>query len=125
MDFCAEEVDERAGRQLSGQFLIHLIWWIAALGLRSANSKQSVRVTNGVNCLGGNSTLDAFYGGQCAADSVCSDLSEYATETDSSFAFFTEKSEIKKGIKSAYKPYIQINAIAWKMYFKKENGGHL
>ena len=100
MDFCAEEVDERAGRQLSGQFLIHLIWWIAALGLRSANSKQSVRVTNGVNCLGGNSTLDAFYGGQCAADSVCSDLSEYATETDSSFAFFTEKSEIKNKIRS-------------------------
>ncbi|MDO5574864.1 MAG: FAD-binding protein [bacterium] len=41
---------------------------------------------HGANRLGGNSTLGAIYGGQCAADSVCSDLSGHEMETDTSFA---------------------------------------
>ena len=37
---------------------------------------------HGANRLGGNSTLGAIYGGQCAADSVCSDIKNNIVTTD-------------------------------------------
>lgn len=37
---------------------------------------------HGANRLGGNSTLGAIYGGQCAADSVCSDIKNHIVTTD-------------------------------------------
>ncbi len=51
---------------------------------------------HGANRLGGNSTLGAIYGGQCAADSVCSDIKNHVVTTDTSFHQAAERAMQKQ-----------------------------